>query len=291
MAMNVTEVDLVAPDEGSSSALSWSAVVGGALAAAGVTLILLALGAGLGFASLSPWSRFSTAATTFGVAAAIWLVIVQWLAAAFGGYLAGRLRAKWVGIHTDESFFRDTAHGVLAWALATVLVALLTGVVASAAARTAIGAAAASAPAAREAGPEASSGPTLPDMGYLTDSLFRSDHPVAMPPEIRAEANRILVRGLGPQGVPDADKAYLARLVASTSGVDQATATKRVDDVIAQMQQEEADLKKAADAARKAASAAAFTTALSLLIGAFIAGAAGALGGRHRDEQPAPMVP
>lgn len=292
MAMNVTEVDLVTADEGSSSALSWSAVIGGALAAAGVTLILLALGAGLGFASLSPWSRFSTAATTFGVAAAIWLVIVQWLASAFGGYLAGRLRAKWVGIHTDESFFRDTAHGVLAWALATVLVALLTGIVASAAARTAaIGAAAVSAPAAREAGPEAAPGPGLPDMGYLTDSLFRSDHPVAMPPEIRAEAGRILVRGLGPQGVSDADKAYLARLVASTTGVDEATATKRVDEVIAQEQQEEADLQKKADAARKAASAAAFTTALSLLIGAFIAGAAGALGGRHRDEQPVPLVP
>jgi hypothetical protein len=289
MAMNVTEVDLVTADEDSSSALSWSAVIGGALAAAGVTFILLALGAGLGFASLSPWSRFSTAATTFGVAAAIWLVIVQWLAAAFGGYLAGRLRAKWVGLHTDESFFRDTAHGVLAWALATVLVALLTGVVASAAARTAALGAAAAAPAAWEAGPEGA--PALPDMGYLTDGLFRSDHPVAMPPEIRAEAGRILVRGLGPQGVPDADKAYLARLVASTTGVDQATATKRVDDVIAQMQQEEADLKKKADAARKAASAAAFTTALSLLIGAFIAGAAGALGGHHREEQPVSPAP
>jgi hypothetical protein len=44
---------------------------------------------------------------------------------AFGGYLAGRLRAKWIGPRTDEVLFRDTAHGLLAWALATLLVAAL----------------------------------------------------------------------------------------------------------------------------------------------------------------------
>jgi hypothetical protein len=89
MVMNVSEVDVVTEDKGSASALSWSAIIGGALAAAGVTLILVALGAGLGFASISPWSRPSSAATTFGVMTAIWFVVVQWLASAFGGYLAG----------------------------------------------------------------------------------------------------------------------------------------------------------------------------------------------------------
>ena len=38
-----------------------------------------------------------------------------------GGYVAGRLRTRWVGVHTHEIFFRDTAHGFLAWALATVI--------------------------------------------------------------------------------------------------------------------------------------------------------------------------
>jgi hypothetical protein len=220
MVTNVSEVELATEDEGSSSALSWSAVIGGALAAAGVTLILVALGAGLGFASISPWSRASTAAATFGVMTAIWFVVVQWLASAFGGYLAGRLRARWIGIHNDESTFR---HGVLAWALATILVALLL----SGAAATVVTGAAAVAPAveptsAREAGPE----PVLPGLGYLTDTLFRSDHPEGVPSESRAEAGRILVRGLGPQGVPEADKAYLAHLVAATTGIDQPTAAK-----------------------------------------------------------------
>ena len=295
MPINVAEVDLVSEEGVSSSALSWSAIIAGALAAAGVTLILMALGAGLGFASISPWSRLPTAATTFGVMAAIWFVVVQWLASAFGGYLAGRLRAKWVAIHSDESTFRDTAHGVLAWALATAVVALLlSGSIATLVAGTAATAAAVStsAPTAGTAStPEPGLGAGLPGFGYFTDSLFRSDHPAGVAPEIRSEAGRILARDLGPQGFSDADKAYLAHLVAATTGVDQATATKRVDDVIGQLQAEEADLKKKADAARKAASAAAFATAFSLLIGAFIAGAAGALGGRHRDEQPLPTVP
>jgi hypothetical protein len=294
MAINVAEVDLVSEEEVSSSALSWSAIIAGALAAAGVTLILMALGAGLGFASISPWSRLSTAATTFGVMAAIWFVVVQWLASAFGGYLAGRLRAKWVAIHSDESTFRDTAHGVLAWALATAVVALpLSGSIAALVAGTAATAAAVGTPAptvGAASAPEPGIAAGLPGFGYFTDSLFRSDHPVGIASEIRAEAGRILARDLGPQGFPNADKAYLAHFLAATTGIDQATATKRVADVIGQLQAEETDLKKKADTARKAASAAAFASAFSLLIGAFIAGAAGALGGRHRDDQPLPTA-
>jgi Thiol:disulfide interchange protein len=107
-SVDLSDVGIVT-EESSGSALSWSAVVGGAVAAAAVTLILVALGAGLGFASLSPWSRLGASATTFAVTTAIWFVVVQWLSSAFGGYLAGRLRSKWVGIHTDEGVFRDTA--------------------------------------------------------------------------------------------------------------------------------------------------------------------------------------
>lgn len=150
--------------------------------------------------------------------------------------------------------------------------------------------------AAARAAASAPTGPAaLPGLGYLTDTLFRSDHPTSVPPETKAEASRILTRGLGSgaapgAAIPHADKAYLAHLVGATTGVDQATAVKRVDDVVTEMQREEQDLRATADAARKAASAAAFATALSLLIGAFIAGAAGALGGRHRDEQAIPTA-
>src|SRR5678815_497511 len=111
--------------ESSASAVEWASIFGGALAAFGVTIILLTLGPGLGLATVSPWSFTNPSPTTFGTVAAIWLVITQWLSSAFGGYLTGRLRTKWVGIRTDEVLFRDTAHGLLAWALATLLIAAL----------------------------------------------------------------------------------------------------------------------------------------------------------------------
>ncbi len=120
--------------ESSASAVEWAAIVGGALGAVGISIILFTLGSGLGLSTVSPWSWSNPSPTTFGVVAAIWLIVTQWLASALGGYLTGRLRTKWVGISTDEVFFRDTAHGFLAWALATVLVATFIALAASAAA-------------------------------------------------------------------------------------------------------------------------------------------------------------
>ena len=113
--------------ESSSSAVSWGAIIAGAFAAATLTFILMLLGSGLGLTMVSPWSNESASVTTFAVSTAIWLVIVQWLSSGLGGYLTGRLRTKWVGIHTDETFFRDTAHGFMAWALATLLVVFVLG--------------------------------------------------------------------------------------------------------------------------------------------------------------------
>src|SRR6476469_797252 len=130
--------------ESSASAVDWASIFGGALAALGVTAILLTLGPGLGLTTVSPWSFNNPSPTTFGTVAAIWLVVTQWLSSAFGGYLAGRLRTKWVGIRTEEVFFRDTAHGLLAWALATLLMA--TRVTLGSAATAGVAAATASAP-------------------------------------------------------------------------------------------------------------------------------------------------
>jgi hypothetical protein len=109
--------------ESSGAAVEWAAIVGGALAAVGISIILFTLGSCLGLSTVSPWSFANPSPTTFGMVAAIWLIVTQWLASALGGYLTGRLRTKWVGIRTDEVFFRDTAHGFLAWALATVIAA------------------------------------------------------------------------------------------------------------------------------------------------------------------------
>ncbi len=118
--------------ESSRSGVFWSAIIGGAVGATAITLLLMVLGAGLGFAGTSPWAREGMSKDGMTIMAIIWVIVTQWLSAALGGYLTGRLRTKWVGMHTDETFFRDTAHGFLSWALATVFVALFTLVTASA---------------------------------------------------------------------------------------------------------------------------------------------------------------
>src|SRR5579871_6323941 len=107
--------------EAHSSGVSWGAVIGGAFAAAAIYLILLALGAGFGLSAVSPWANTGASASTVGTIELVWLIIIEVIAAALGGYLTGRLRTKWALIHTDEVYFRDTANGFLAWAVALVI--------------------------------------------------------------------------------------------------------------------------------------------------------------------------
>src|ERR1700682_5489384 len=129
-----------APDrnEAYSTGMSWAAVIGGAFVSASLALILLALGTGLGFSAVSPWSNWGASASMVGKGAIVWLILTQIIASALGGYLAGRLPTKWANVHTDEVYFRDTAHGFLVWAVGMVITA---GFLASAAASFAGGAA------------------------------------------------------------------------------------------------------------------------------------------------------
>ena len=114
-------------DEGGLSAVSWGAVLAGGVAAAAVSLVLLAFGIGVGFSVVSPWTDQGVSSTTFSVGAGVFLIVVAMLSSTVGGYLAGRLRVRWAGVHQDEVYFRDTAHGLLSWAFATVLSATVLG--------------------------------------------------------------------------------------------------------------------------------------------------------------------
>lgn len=269
----------------SRSAASWAAIIGGAVTAVAITLLLVALGSGIGLSSVSPWSSANPSATTFTLLAAVWLIIVQWLSSGLGGYLAGRLRTKWVGVHTHEVFFRDTAHGFLAWALASLLVAAFaTSTVSSAvssAGRAISSVAGGAASGATQAAANQASGPD----GYFLDTLFRKDQPDAnaAPQDARAEAGRVLTRSISNGALDPGDRTYLAKLIAARTGISQQDAEKRIDEVIAQMQAAAEKAKQAADAARKASASASFYLFFSMLIGAFIASAAGAIGGRQRD--------
>jgi hypothetical protein len=270
------------------SAVSWAAIFAGTAAAVAATLILIALGSGLGLASASPWANAGTTAATLSTLAAIWLIIVQWIASGVGGYLTGRLRTRWVGTHTHEVFFRDTAHGFVTWAIASLVLAMIVSSAASAIVGASVhaGAKVASGPA-QGATSSAQAGTTTLG-GYDVDMLFRSAHPDTNASSIdaHAEATRILTKGLAAGDVPTDDRTYLATQIAARAGISQDEAQKRVDSVIEQVKAADSKAREAADVARKAAATAATLTALSMLIGAFIACAAAALGGRERDLHP-----
>jgi len=274
------------PAESAVSAVSWPAIIAGAFSILAVGLILLALGSGLGLSSVSPWPNSGPSATTFGVYAAVWLVVVQWASAALGGYLTGRLRTKWVGVHTDEVYFRDTAHGFLAWSVAAVIMAAALSSAASSAVGNAARATGSVASAAADRAGAAAQSSGIDPIGYVVDTLFRSDHPDANanPQEIRAEASRIILSGVRNGDVPASDKTYLTQLVSARTGINQADAEKRVNEVIAKAKDAESKARQAADTARKTAAEIAFFTAFSMLIGAFIAAVAATIAGHRRDE-------
>jgi len=270
--------------ESTVSAVSWPAIVAGGLTAVAVTLILLMVGAGLGFTSISPWGGQGASAATLAVGTVTWVIVVQWIASASGGYVAGRLRTNWTGIHRDEVFFRDTAHGLLSWALATLLGVALLGSAVSAI----IGAGASGVGSVGEGAARTAASAIGPVSQYDIDSLMRPVQPNAAQrdaaTDVAPEIMRIITNGLAAGEVPPADRAYLSELIAARTGISQEDAQRRVDEAIDRGKQAAARAQEVAETARKTAAKVAMFGALALLIGAFVASAAAAYGGHLRDE-------
>jgi hypothetical protein len=270
------------------SAVSWGAIAAGAVGATALALLLIAFGAGLGLSAVSPWSDSGVSASTFKTGTGIYLVIVAVMSSAVGGYLAARLRTKWVGAHSHEVFFRDTAHGFIAWAFATLLSAsALSSVTGYLANGTAAGLGGAASQAARSVNPA----------DIYVDKLFRPDAaaPAASAPasspaagnpnpaapsganQSRAEVLRLWTASFqGNQDMSAADRTYVAQVVATRTGMSQADAEKRVNDVIV-------EAKTAADTARKGAAKLSFWLTAAMLFGAFAASLAAVEGGSLRD--------
>lgn len=293
------------------SAVSWGAVFAGAVGAAVLSLVLLVLGTGLGLAVVSPWARDGISGTAAGISTIIWVTVVQLLAALLGGYLAGRLRTRWVTVHTDEVFFRDTAHGFLAWGVSTLLMASLLSSAAGALVSTgakAGGAVVGSAAAMAGAGAAAAASASKESSGfdptsYYVDELFRVDANRATPPagaqaaspngqastpNKSAEVTRILTHALQSGDLAAPDRQYLAQLVAAQTGLSQAEAEQRVNDAYTNLtrslQQARDQAKQVADDARKASAYLALWLVVSLFVGAFVAAFAATFGGRLRDS-------
>jgi hypothetical protein len=266
-----TSASAAALAEPGTPGVSWAAVVAGAVASLALTLLLLSFGAGMGFAVVSPWGNSGVSATTFQIGTGLFFVVMAMISSALGGYLAGRLRTKWTGVQSSEVMFRDSAHGFLAWALASVLGAILLASPAS----SIIGGTFSGATQAA-----ANSAQSSPMDGYV-DTLLRPDNASTQtqqnPSDSRAEMVRLFTASFkNGNDLSPADRTYVAKVVAARTGMSQQDAEKRVNDVAAQVK---ADL----DKARKAAMQIAIWLTLSLFIGAFSAALAATEGGGLRD--------
>lgn len=199
------------------SAVSWAAILAGAVTAVATSLILLAVGSGLGLASVSPWANQGASLTSFTVTTAVWLIVMQWIASGLGGYLTGRLRTRWMGTHPHEVFFRDTAHGFLTWSIATLIAVVF---VSSSALMTVKSAAGAVADALPKAGEAVS---TTGAYAYDVDTLYRSTQVEgpSMEPARAQSATILASSGLTGQ-LPEQDRNYLVQLVSARVGISEA---------------------------------------------------------------------
>jgi hypothetical protein len=305
-------------------AVSWGAIIAGALSAAALSFVLLAIGAAFGLSVTSPWDftgrEAGEAAAAVGIGTAIFLIIVHAITSGVGGYLAGRLRSKLIGLRGDETYFRDTAHGLVVWAVSALTTILMIACLAIATARGGVALGAASLNAAGQAAGAAV--PTLAgetgsgedNIGYFIDGLFRpvSDAPataagtegqapaggaaapMTLPgsrPEsdVRMEREEIarIVRVALDGEISSEDRTYVAQIVAGETGMPQAEAEQRVDQMIERAKTARAEAietaKQAADAARQAGMYTALWAAVAMLAGAFAASLAATWGGRARD--------
>jgi hypothetical protein len=295
----VSTSSIIANDS-SRSAVSWGAIFVGAAAAAALSLVLVILGFGLGLSSVSPWSGVGATAGTIGVATVVWIAFTQFAASGVGGYLAGRLRVKWSALHTDEVYFRDTAHGFMAWAVATLVVAAflgstLAGILDTGATAGASLVGGATSAVAAAAG-TASSSDDSSGLNYFTDRLYRkpaaqsgaaTGPSTSATPASHAEAMRIFATSLKNGQLSDDDRDYLANVVAQETGISAQEASARVNDGFAKAKKAADDAaaaaKQAAETARKAAAHGALWSFVALMIGAFIASFSATIGGRRRD--------
>jgi hypothetical protein len=302
----IIERDVIVPaaDGATRTPFSWSAAIAGAFAATAVTLIIVALGSGIGLSFASPYGS-GPSATSLTVAAAVWLVMAQALGFATGGYLAGRLRSPAYDGVIGETTFRDAAEGMLVWAIGVVAMVTIAGLLgffaAGATAHLTAGTAAGLSASPRTETPNTSANAAIE---YFVDLLSRpapgaappnqrpatpdtvggapAGAPAALNAETRAEVTRILVRSVGQARIDDGDRAYLAHLVSARTGLAPEEAERRVTEVESKAREA---VKQAADKTAKAGAYFSFWTFMSLLFGGVAATLAGILGGQLRDAE------
>lgn len=276
----MTDTTVIAPDtaRASTSYVDWPAVFAGLILASGISLVLLAFGAALGLSFADLDGREGASPLWIGIGAAIWLVWVQVSSFMAGGYVTGRMRQRVYDATEHEVDVRDGIHGLLVWAGALVVGAIIaTGGIGAVAG--AVGGAAQTATLAASNATEGQVSVNPAD--YFSDTMLRGDRRTS--PDARAEVSRILISA-GDEAVPQTDREYLNALVARETGLTQQEADARVTAVLNDVEAVRTEAAEAAEAARKAGIVGAFLTAAALLISAAGAYWAASIGGRHRDE-------
>jgi hypothetical protein len=246
--------------------IQWPAVFAGAVAAAGVSFTLHAFAAGIGLAVLSTAPTWRDSSSALWLLSGVYLLFTALAAFAVGGYIAGRMRAT-LGLDSREMEFRDGIHGLITWALAVVLTAVM-----------ALGVAATAMPAAtggNTAGTQSIAGENI--IASELDELFRTDRNVPDMSYRRAEAARILLKASGHTGVTNPDRDYLTTITAAVADIPPDMAAQRVNREIAAAKQE-------IHRARVAGVLQAFFVAAALLVGAAVSWFAACEGGRDRER-------
>jgi len=252
--------------------VQWGPVIAGAIAAAALATVLHAFAAAIGLAVGSTAPTWRDASIGLWILSGVYLILVALASYGLGGYVAGILRDRFAKADTDEAEFRDGVHGLLVWALATLLTALFLLMAASASTRLA-------APSGGTAGPSTSvAGENT--IAFDLDRLFRGDRRQGDTADLtynRAEAARILLTSSSHSGVAAEDRAYLVRLVSARTGLAAPEAERRVDTAIA-------SAKNNLARARKSAVITAFMAGAAALAGAVAAWFASVAGAQHRDD-------
>jgi hypothetical protein len=251
---------------GPLSYIHWGPALAGAVVAAAVSFVLMGFASAVGLMVASPSPTWRDTSVWLAILSGVWIIVVATGSFALGGYVAGRVRSTWKA-HEDEVEFRDGVHGLLVWAVGVILGVLLLWATAAA-----VGTGASRDPGAQGF------------LAYELDRLFRSERrlePVA--PDVRAEATRTLMKGIGRQDLPTDDRAHLTRIVAGATGLAQPDAERRVGQVIAEARNSVAQT-------RRSAVILGFATAAGLAAAAAAAWFAAGAGGRHRDNEFAPPL-
>jgi hypothetical protein len=272
--MAIVEERTVAPALGSD--FRWSAIIAGAVAAAALAFVLLTFGTGLGLAISSASPTWRDASFALWFLSGIYFVFTALLSFSLGGYVAGRMHGRITSVAAaDEMEFRDGMHGLLAWALAIVLGAMIGIGAAHVVAPAAVPGSGAAGPATSVAGEDT--------IAYELDQLFRSERPLPADDMTyaRAEAARILLTSSGHSGVSDEDRSYLSMLVSTRANVSPDEADARVSKAIGRAHD-------ALKRARQSGVLIAFLSAVALLLGAAVSWYAAREGGRERELGGAP---